>query len=578
MPIVQLNTPFAPEEIPLSQYPRPQMVRDSYMCLNGKWQYAITNDQQRLGMQGEILVPFSPESVLSGVNKQLQPDQYLHYRRTVTMTKHFVKDILLLHFGAVDMLATVYVNGVRAGSHLGGYNSFTIDITKLVEGNEFLLEVTVQDPTDTSSVGYAYGKQNTKRGGIWYTPQSGIWQTVWLESVPSSYISDVKITPLYDRGAVQLDIDKVNCDRITAVIYDGDKEVARADSSQDSFIINMPIDFVSWSPENPHLYDIQLISRRDMVKCYFAMRSFGLARDKKGYMRTMLNGKPYFHNGLLDQGYWSDGMYTAPTDEALVYDIQLAKDMGFNMLRKHIKVEPMRWYYHCDKLGMLVWQDMPSGGTKQNKWYTIALPMIGYRTHSDKHSRHFSRTNDMGKQIHMAQYQEMISQLYNCPCICTWVPFNEGWGQFEALAAEKLTRQLDRTRLVDHASGWHDQGGGDFMSLHVYFKKVRLPRTKKRAIAVTEFGGYTYTVLDHVFNTDKIFSYKKFASQSEYMDKLMQLYNRDVVAKISKGLTCAIYTQLSDVEDEVNGLVTYDRQVVKVDMFKMKNMNSRVKL
>ncbi len=579
MSIVQLDTPFTAGDIPLSEYPRPQMVRDSYMCLNGTWQYAITDSEVRPAeMQGDILVPFSPESALSGVGKNVAPHQYLHYRRIVTMKKHFAKDILLLHFGAVDMIATIYVNGIRAGSHMGGYNAFTVDITKHVHDEAFLLEVTVQDPTDTSSVGYCNGKQSTKRGGIWYTPQSGIWQTVWLESVPSQYIAGVKITPLYDRSAVQLDLDKVNCDRITAIILDGDKEIARLDSKDDRMIIDMPVDFISWTPENPHLYNIQLISRRDMVMCYFAMRSFGLAKDKKGYLRTTLNGKPYFHNGLLDQGYWPDGLYTAPSDEALEYDVKLAKELGFNMLRKHIKVEPMRWYYHCDRLGMLVWQDMPSGGTAQKKWYTIALPMMGYRTHNDKHSRHFSRVNSIGKQIHIAQYSEMIEQLYNCPCICTWVPFNEGWGQFNALTVEKLTKQMDSTRLVDHASGWHDQGGGDFASYHVYFRKVRLPRSKKRAKAVTEFGGYSYVVDGHVFNSDKLFGYKKFSTAHEYMDSLIELYNRDIISNIRKGLTCAIYTQLADVEDECNGLVTYDRHIVKVDKYQMRSMNSRVKL
>ncbi len=579
MSTVQLNTPFKVTDIPLAEYPRPQMVRDSYMCLNGYWQYAITDNEVRPDtMQGEILVPFSPESQLSEVNRQLQPHEYLHYRRIVTLPKHFVSDILLLHFGAVDMIATVYINGVRAGSHIGGYNAFTIDITRFVDNEAFLLDVTVQDPTDTSSVGYCTGKQSTTRGGIWYTPQSGIWQTVWLESVPRQYISGVKITPLYNRGAVQVELDKVNCDRVTIVIYDKTEEIARVDSRDDSIIIDMPIDFVSWTPQNPHLYDMQIISRRDMVTCYFAMRSFTIEKDKKRHWRTMLNGKPYFHNGLLDQGYWPEGLYTAPSDEALSYDIQLAKDMGYNMLRKHVKVEPMRWYYHCDRLGMLVWQDMPNGGTKHNKLYTLALPMMGYRTHDDKHSRHFGRTNDLVRQIHIEQYREMIHQLYNCPCICTWVPFNEGWGQFDALKVAELTKELDSTRHVDHASGWHDQGGGDFASYHVYCKKVRLPHSKGRAKAVTEFGGYSYTVDGHVYDPDKTFGYKKMLTEQEYLEGILELYNKDIIAKIPQGLTCAIYTQLTDVEDETNGLVTYDRQVIKVDKYRVKAINSRVKL
>lgn len=574
----QLLTPWAKDNCPLSEYPRPQFVRDSYLCLNGKWQYAITDSADIPSQyQGDIVVPFSPESVLSGVNKQLGVDQYLHYHRVVNIPKSFVRDICLLHFGAVDNICHVYVNGNKATSHVGGFNSFCCDITPyLVEGDN-TLDVVVSDSIDLSPLGYANGKQSSTRGGIWYTPQSGIWQTVWLESVPSQYIRGIKITPNYDDSSVTIAMDKVGVDNVTITITSGDQQVAKVDTADSQITIALS-DFVSWSPENPHLYDIQLISRRDTITSYFGMRKFSLIRDNKGYLRTALNNKPYFHNGLLDQGYWSDGMLTAPSDQALIYDIQLAKDMGFNMLRKHIKVESMRWYYHCDRLGMIVWQDMPSGGTRQNKLYTLYLPMLGKQNIKDNKYNKFGRKSQIGRDIFKQQYIDMISQLYNCVSIAVWVPFNEGWGQFDSVEYDQLTRQLDSTRLVDHASGWHDQGAGDFKSLHVYFKPVRLPKDNKRAVILSEFGGYCYKDINHSYNINKTFAYKILPDKESFTQSVAKLYQKDVIAKISKGLTAAVYTQISDVEDEVNGLLTYDRQVVKIDVDKMKEINNKVKL
>ena len=559
---------------PLQEYPRPQFVRKSYVNLNGYWDYAITKSAViPKRFDGKILVPFSPESALSGVNRQLKPTEYLYYRTTFTLSKSFVKDIVLLNFGAVDQVCDVYVNGVHIGYHEGGYNAFSLDITHALKETDNELLLRVRDFTDTSF--HTCGKQSTRRGGMWYTPQSGIWQTVWLESVPAQYISDIRITPDFDRGQVTVEAETNFDEPITVKVLDGDVEIMQNDGIG-SVTLDFPNgEFIPWTPENPHLYNLKIISRRDFVESYFGMRKFGCEKVN-GYYRLMLNNKPYFHNGLLDQGYFSDGLYTAPDDEALIHDITTAKNLGFNMLRKHIKVEPARWYYHCDRLGMLVWQDMPSGGTRQHKMSTLYLPFIGLNKLKDNNYRRNSRATELSRSRYIEEYCEMITQLYNCVSIAMWVPFNEGWGQFDANSIAQLTKDLDCTRTVDHASGWHDQGGGDIKSLHVYFKRVKLPKDKNRALCLTEFGGYSYKVDGHSFNPDKTYSYKKFGSATSFNQGLKALYERDVISLIGKGLSSTVYTQLTDVEDEINGLMTYDRKQLKVDAEMIKAINSKV--
>ena len=561
---------------PLQEYPRPQFARKSYVNLNGYWDYAITEtDAKPTQFDGKILVPFSPESVLSGVNRQLKPNEYLFYRTVFTLSKNFVKDVVLLNFGAVDQACDVYVNGVHVCHHEGGYNSFSADITFALTDADNELLVRVRDCTDTSF--HACGKQSTRRGGMWYTPQSGIWQTVWLESVPSQYISGIRITPDFDKAEVTVEADCNFDEPITVKVLDGDREIAQNDGKGSVTVAFPDGMFTPWTPEEPHLYNLRIISRRDMVESYFGMRKFGC--EKVGdYYRLTLNNKPYFHNGLLDQGYYSDGLYTAPSDEALIYDIKTAKELGFNMLRKHIKVEPARWYYHCDRLGMLVWQDMPSGGTRQHKMATLYLPFIGINKVKDNKYWLFSRKKESSRNEFIDEYAEMINQLYNCVSIAMWVPFNEGWGQFDAKKIAEFTKDLDSTRTVDHASGWHDQKGGDVRSLHVYFKKVRLPRDKKRAVCLTEFGGYSFKDEEHSFNPDKTYSYKRFETLSDFNQGVKDLYERDVIKHIAKGLCATVYTQLTDVEDEVNGLLTYDRKMLKVDADMMREINSRVNL
>ena len=451
----------------LQEYPRPQLKRESYINLNGAWQYAITaSDSVPESMDGEIIVPFSPECELSGVMRTLKPDEALWYSRHFDLPFGFNKGRVLLHFGAVDQIATVYINGHDAGTHIGVYNAFTLDITPYIK-DENVITVKVIDYTDTSY--HSRGKQKTKRGGIWYTPQSGIWQTVWAESVPEEYIQELVITPLFDESSVEITAYSNKPDSASECIVRVGDVVAYGMADQP---IRMSMaGFRAWSPESPYLYDMDVRMANDSVRSYFAMRKFSAGSGQDGKPRLMLNNKPYFHNGVLDQGYWPDGLYTAPSDEAIINDILSMKALGYNTLRKHIKVEPMRFYYHCDRLGMLVWQDMPNGG-ELYKSATVSLPLLGIGEMSDTEHNYarFGRHNKEGRIQYHNELREMIIQLYNCPCIAMWVPFNEGWGQFDSEKAVETILQLDTTRTIDHASGWHDQGVGDVKSLHVYFK------------------------------------------------------------------------------------------------------------
>ena len=555
----------------LIEYPRPQMRRDSYLNLNGRWEYAITDsDEPPRCWDGTILVPFSPESALSGVGRTLRPGQTLWYRREVNVPQGFIPrdGRLLLHFGAVDQEAAVYLNGVLLGRHMGGYNAFTLDATDAL-GPTNTLVVRVHDDTDAGF--HSRGKQKTRRGGIWYTPQSGIWQTVWMEAVPRRYIEGLHIVPLFDRSAVEV---TVRCAQPLQCEATVDGRTVPFTSGEPARI-PMP-DFRAWSPEDPYLYDLSVTLGEDRVESYFGMRKVEVRTDRGGVKRLFLNGEPYFHSGLLDQGYWPDGLYTAPSDEALIFDIQTAKSMGFNMLRKHIKVEPMRWYYHCDRLGMLVWQDMPSGGGKY-RFSTISLPLVTGVHRRDNRYRAFARTSSQGRAEYMDELEEMVLQLFNAPSVALWVPFNEGWGQFDSTFVMERLRLLDPTRPVDPASGWHDQGAGDLRSLHVYFKPFRFRRDRRgRALALSEFGGYNLRVDGHCFN-QKDYGYRRLPDAAALWRDFAWLYEREVLPAVPRGLCAAVYTQLSDVEDELNGLMTYDRRVVKLDADDVRELNERLK-
>ena len=424
--------------------------------------------------------------------------------------------------------------------------------------------------TDTSW--HTRGKQKIRKGGIWYTPQSGIWQTVWLESVPEEYISGLHILPLYDEAAVEItvysDVERPCTARMGLVVAQGETNKPFRMSVQG---------FTPWSPENPHLYGFSVKMGEDMVESYFGMRKVELREDENGIKRLFLNDKPYFHNGVLDQGYWPDGLYTAPSDEAMIADIQTMKDMGFNMLRKHIKIEPLRWYYHCDRLGMLVWQDMVNGGGKYDPLTVTAPLFTGINIKDDRYAR-FARQSEEGRRQFRRELDDMINHLFNCVSIVLWVPFNEGWGQFDAAETAEHIRIMDSSRLIDHASGWHDQGAGDVYSRHVYFRPYRFKADDKgRAAALTECGGYSLRIEGHSEKSGE-FGYNKLKNADELMAAYRKLYEQELIPSIEKGLSAIVYTQLSDVEGETNGLLTYDREVIKLPVEEIARINRRVTL
>lgn len=563
----------------LEEYPRPQLRRRDYTVLNGYWNYAFTCGREPDEYDGSILVPFSPESILSQVGRQLKPEEYLWYERSLFVNgldelRSWAKKRCILHFGGVDQACVLYINKQEVLRHLGGYLPFSADITDyLAEGKNSIL-LKVRDLSDTSY--HTKGKQRLNRGGMFYTAQSGIWQTVWLEWVPKIYVTGLKFTPDLDKETVEIEID-TNANHKTGMVKSGifgyikvsldgsillEKEV---DSQK--FSLKLP-KVMPWSPETPVLYDVELHVGEDDITSYFAIRKFQIGRDKNGITRFYLNNQPYFMNGVLDQGYWPDGLMTAPSDKAFIYDIQKMKDLGFNTLRKHCKVEPMRWYYHCDRLGMLVWQDMVNGGDEYSMERICYIPTVFpklQKSFKDSNYQYTSRGNPAGRREWLRECEETVELLYNVPSLAVWVVFNEGWGQFDANKAAGFIRRLDKTRLIDQASGWFDQGGGDFKSVHIYFDKLFI-KPENRAFIISEFGGYACLVKQHSYSR-QIYGYKRFESRKKLKDGLEALYKTEVAPLVKKGLCGVIYTQLSDVEEEVNGLLTYDRKVCKAAPF-----------
>lgn len=564
----------------LNAYPRPSLVRSSFLNLNGLWQYAITKTETPpQAFDGQLLVPFSPECALSGVMRQLKPDEFLWYRRTLPAVRPQAGNRLLLHFGAVDQEAVVSINGIQAGSHSGGYLPFTLDITDFVQTGDNELLVKVRDESDTSW--HSRGKQSLKPGGMFYTAQSGIWQTVWAETVPNHYVEHLFFLPDYDSSCLHLKAVTDADVEMTCTITGEDVEsVTFSGMSNEDISISLP-DFHPWSPEDPFLYQVELRAGTDLITSYFAMRKCDIQTGPDGIQRFFLNNRPYFQTGVLDQGYWPESLYTAPSDEAFIADIQRMKELGFNMLRKHAKIEPERFYYHCDRMGMLVWQDMVNGGSTYRHWFVTYLATLMNWNHisygdGENHRRLLSRTGEQGRQEFWDELEETIAFLYNHPCIVVWVPFNEGWGQFDANQAAARIRELDPSRLIDHASGWFDQGGGDIASLHYYFLKLKFTPEEKRATALTEFGGYSHSVPAHSA-CPKVYGYKKFSSTGALTAGYEKLMRDTILPAVQKGIGATIYTQLSDIEEETNGIYTYDRTVCKLDPDTVRYWNRKMK-
>ena len=576
---------------PLAEYPRPAMRRDSCEILNGPWQYAITQTAEYpAAWQGSILVPYSPEAPASGVGRTLQPGQWLHYHRLFAPPAGEGGRVLL-HFGAVDYACAVQVNGHLAGGHRGGYWPFTLDITGLLNGTgRNSLWVAVQDPTGHGT--QARGKQTLRPGGMFYPAQSGIWQTVWLERVPDNYIQTLTVTPDYDARTVTVRVHTAKpggAVNLWAMVRAGGVTIAEDwgsdEADQDGEVtLNIPEEhFFPWSPDTPFLYDLTVGTNQgeeaefDTVHSYFALRKWSCAPDAHGVLRFCLNDKPILLNGLLDQGYWPEGLYTPPSDAAVERELSEVKALGFNLLRKHAKIEPQRWYYHCDRLGLIVWQDIVNGGSAYNLWFVTYLtnvlqPLL--RRFPDGKAAYslLSRAKPAGREEYAHELADTVQALRCHPCIACWVPFNEGWGQFDAGKAVQALRTLDGTRLVDEASGWFDQGGGDVHSLHNYFYPLRI-RPQKRTVALSEYGGIAWPMPGHE-PPHKTYGYGTAKDRQELTARYKKLQLKTVLPQLEKGLSALVYTQLTDVEDEVNGLFTYDRAAVKPDANAVRSVNA----
>jgi beta-galactosidase/beta-glucuronidase len=559
----------------LVEYPRPQLRRADWANLNGLWDFCVTPlETEPNRFDARILVPFPIESALSGVGRALRPDELLWLRRRFSVPTEWAGRGVRLHFGAVDWEATVWCNDHRLGSHRGGYLPFHFDLPDdALAAGEFEIRVAVSDPTERT--GKQVGKQKLRPKGIQYTAVSGIWQTVWVEPLPDAHIDRVRITPHATLDGVTLCAEGTGGGAFRArfVVTDGGREVARGEAAPDQ-PLSLPVpDGRPWSPEDPHLYDVDVRlldgeEERDRVATYFGLRWFDVRPDDAGVKRLHLNGEPVFQLGPLDQGYWPDGLYTAPTDEALRFDLEVCKRLGFNVVRKHVKVEPLRWYYHCDRLGLIVWQDMPNGGADITSpaFMACAAAHLGLkrRIRDDRARWRFGRRSENDRRAFRAELAELVEHLRDVTCIGGWVPFNEGWGQFDSVAVAEDVKRLDPTRPVDAASGWFDQGGGDIHTIHRYVGPAMPRPDAERALGLSEFGGIGLKVANHRWKRGFAFTYRMEGSPAElteqYLTRLARL--RDLV---QRGLSQAIYTQLTDVENELNGLLTYDREVEKLD-------------
>lgn len=565
---VQLFTPSGErlntdtERIPWDAYPRPCLRRDSFLNLNGWWDFTVTADGESAPEEYDqtIRVPYCPESLLSGIGEVPPANSRLWYRRHFFLPSGFRKDRVLLHIGAADQNTWVYLNGRFVGEHRGGYDPITLDITDYLE-DENTLHIQVTDHLDDAV--FPYGKQKHKRGGMWYTPVSGIWQTVWLESVPAQYVRALTVS--VEDGCATICAEGVSDGVVTITTPEGrimvpmQDGVARVELQQPRL----------WCPDDPYLYEYTVEFGDDTVQSYFAVRTLDI-RHINGIPRMCLNGKPVFFHAVLDQGYWSDGLFTPPEPTCYAWDIQKMQALGFNTLRKHIKIEAEQFYYDCDRLGMLVWQDMVNNG-RYSFIRDTALPTIGMKKRSDKRLHRDKET----RQAFVDGMERTVRLLKEHPCVVGWTIFNEGWGQFDSDTMYCLLRQMDTTRFIDTASGWFKGAQSDVISEHVYFKPYRHHRGDK-PVFLSEFGGYSYKPQGHVYNTSKTYGYRLFEDAEAYMDAVESLYKQEIIPAVEKGLCGAVYTQLSDVEDETNGLYSYDRRVCKVDAVRMRDVAAQL--
>lgn len=559
--LCQLDTPFSTEGEGFFEYPRPQMKRNSYLSLCGKWELFSCLDG-RLERIGDIKVPFVPESYLSGVYRTKKKTEKYVYRRTFSIDSGFVCERVILHFGAADQIARVFVNGTFIGEHRGGYLPFELDVTESVAMGENLIEVEITDEGDTD---LAYGKQRKKRGGMWYTPVSGIWQAVWLESVPEDHIRSIALTPSLDSITLRVEGGR---DEKTLIIYTDRGECVHTFSG-DSITVKLEEPRL-WTPDTPYLYNFTLKSGEDAVESYFALRTVTVEK-RGGRQYICLNGEPYYFHGVLDQGYYPDGIYLPASPEGYKWDILTMKELGFNMLRKHIKIEPDLFYYYCDKYGMIVFQDMVNSG-RYDFILDTAFPTVGLRRLPERWA------SKKRKEQFESDCRETVRHLYNHPSVCCYTVFNEGWGQHDADRLYGVMKECDPTRVWDTTSGWFAKRKSDVQSEHIYFKPVKLKRKTDRPLVLSEFGGYSLRVEGHCYNLSKNYGYKLFKSSEELTEGLSELYLSEICPEIEKnGLCVSVLTQLSDVEDETNGLCTYDRRVIKVDNSVMKSIAENIR-